>query len=257
MKISVVTVCLNAGRHLHRLLESVTEQDWDDVEHVIIDGGSADGTISLIESYREKREQVIFVSEPDNGISDAMNKGLALAQGSVVVFLHADDYFSDQGVLTAVARIFAQKPQIDWLTGGINYVDCNERLIRRFEVRKWSYRRLLRGNIIFHPATFIRRELLLNVDGFDESLRYVMDYDLWLRIGRESAPYLLNRILACYRVHPECASVKNVDDAFREELRVRYRHLHGRPIQKTLHYIYYLLKRIPNRMIVRYAHAAR
>ncbi|HBG06005.1 MAG: glycosyl transferase [Geobacteraceae bacterium GWC2_58_44] len=249
--ISVITVCYNGASYLETSLRSVLSQEYPALDHVVVDGGSTDGSLEIIKRYAALDARLRWISEPDRGISDAMNKGLSLATGEVAAFLHADDFYPDSGVLSLVAAQFAAQPELEWLTGGISYVDPAGAIVKSYSPRRWSYRRLLRGNIIFHPATFVRRRVLEEVGGFDTSLRYTMDYDLWLRLGRRSAPVLLDHPLACFRLHPGSTSVQQVDAAFREELQVRYRQLQGKPLQKALHGLYYWLKLVPNRMTVK------
>lgn len=248
MRVSVITVCLNAEKYLQGQLESVASQEWGDVEHVAVDGGSCDGTVAILKAAAERNPVLRWSSAPDRGISDAMNKGLALATGDIVTFLHADDFYPEPSVLSSVTAAFQAHPQIEWLTGGIRYVDEDGRTLRCYPPRRWSYRRLLRGNIIFHPSTFVRREALAAAGGFDIGLRYTMDYDLWLRLGKRSAPYLLRSALASFRVHPGSTSVRNVDAAFREELQVRLRYLRGGALHRLLHLVYFGLKFLPNRL---------
>ncbi len=252
MKISVVTICLNAEKYIEQQLQSVADQNWPDVEHIVVDGGSSDNTVLIVKSFAEINRKMRWTSGPDSGISDAMNKGLSLATGEIISFLHADDFYACNNVLNSVAGIFATQPQIEWLTGGVLFVNSAGRPIKSYPVRSWSYQRLLRGNILFHPATFVRKSVLESVGGFDIRLHYTMDYDLWLRLGRRSNPYLLYQTLACFRIHPESTSLKYVDKAFKEEFQVRCRYLQGKPLQKALHLLYYWLKFIPNLMSVRY-----
>jgi glycosyltransferase involved in cell wall biosynthesis len=252
MKFSVVTICLNAEKYIAHQLKTVSDQSWLDFEHIIIDGGSADNTVAIIQSAAVVNPKLRWASGPDKGISDAMNKGLALATGDIITFLHADDFYADNEVLRRVGDIFSLQPQIEWLTGGIHHVDETGHALKSYKPRRWSYQRLLRGNILFHPATFIRSHVFGSAGGFDTRLRYTMDYDLWLRIGQYSAPYVLNQPLACFRVHPESTSVKHVDAAFKEEFHVRCRYLQGKPLQKFLHLLYYGLKFLPNRLSMRY-----
>lgn len=253
MKISVITVCLDAERFLKEQLESVARQSWQDLEQIIVDGGSGDGTLDLLRAAALRDPRLTFVSGPDRGISDAMNKGMALATGDVVAFLHADDLYEDPQVLEQVAEAFSADPETQWVTGGMKHIDSGGRVLRTYRVRRFSYARLLRGNIVFHPATFVRRSALEAVGGFDASLRYTMDYDLWLRLGRRGYPTVLDRPLARFRVHPGSASTREVDAAFREELRVRLRYLKAKPLQKALHLVYFCAKYLPNRMSVRNA----
>lgn len=251
MKISVITVVKNGAAYIKDTLDSVLSQSWQDIEHIVIDGGSTDETLSIVTTATRHSPYLHVESAPDKGISDAMNKGLAFATGDVVCWLHADDFFAGTHVLEAVVQKFDENPEADWLTGGMLQVDAAGQTIRAFSVRSWSRRRLLRGNTLFHPATFIRRRVLEILGGFDSSLRYAMDYDLWLRLAERSDPVLINASLACFRVHSGSLSVSQVDAAFREEYAVRCRYLQGRPVQQMLHLLYYIIKFLPNRLSVR------
>lgn len=253
MKISVITICLNAERFLAAQLDSVASQSWRELEHVVVDGGSSDATLDIVRAAAKRDPRLRWVSGPDRGIGDAMNKGLALATGDVVAFLHADDLYAERTVLERVAAAFAAHPEVEWVTGGTRYIDESGRVLKCYAPRRWSYRRLLRGNILFHPATFVRRRALNSAGGFDTSLRYTMDYDLWLRLGQRLAPFVLDLPLACFRIHSGSTSVQHVDAAFREELQVRLRYLQGKPLQKGLHMLYFWLKLLPNRISVRSA----
>jgi glycosyltransferase involved in cell wall biosynthesis len=251
VKISVVTVCLNAELYIGQTLTSVASQTCHDVEHIVIDGGSTDSTLQIIKEAAEQNSALRWVSSKDNGISDAMNKGLTLATGDLISFLHADDVYSDNKVLENVAGIFNSNPTTEWLTGGIYYVNADGQILKNYKVRQWSYKRLLRGNTIFHPSTFVRREVLAAEGGFNSGLRYTMDYDLWLRLGKRSDPCLLDRPLACFRLHDCSLSVNQVDEAFVEELKVRFCYLQGRPLLKMMHLLYFAIKFIPNRLSMR------
>lgn len=247
MIVSVITVTFNAEKYLLCALKSVAEQTYQGVEHIIIDGGSSDGTLSLVKSLVNHNSQLRYISGPDKGIADAMNKGLSLATGDIIAFLHSDDFYSDKDVLERVSRVFSKYPEMDWLTGGIHYVNSSGQIIRTYSVRCWSYKKLLRGNILFHPATFVRKKAIESVGGFDNSLNFSMDYDLWLKLGKRNNPYLIEGPLACFRVHSESISVKNIDAAFKEEFKVRCRHIKGSPLSKLFHWLYYWVKFLPNR----------
>lgn len=237
MKISVITICLNCREHIGQALASVQEQDYLDLEQIVVDGGSTDGTLEVIREFATRTVGLHWVSGLDAGISDAMNKGLKLATGDIVGFLHADDFYPDKGVVSAVVEKFAKSSGAVWITGGLLEVDSNGRVIRTLPVRRFSRRRLLRNNIIYHPATFVRRESLAREGGFDESLRYAMDYDLWLKLSIHSDPVLLNKELACFRVHNGSISSANRLDALKEEYLVRKRRIKG-PVEFLFHNLY-------------------
>lgn len=248
MKLSIITVCLNSRRFIGETIESVLSQDYGDVEHVIVDGGSTDGTLDLIRRYAADDERVVWVSENDRGISDAMNKGVAMASGEIVAHLNSDDYYAHPGVLSRVADRFHADAGCDWLTAGLTFVDERRLPLRDVRVRRYSFRRLLRGNIILHPATFIRRSVFRGVGGFDLSLRYCMDYDLFLRLGRKSSPCLLDQQLACFRVHPESRSVVHAVQAHAEEYQVRMNWLAEMSRPTWFYRLDYQLKKKLNRL---------
>jgi glycosyltransferase involved in cell wall biosynthesis len=238
MKFSVITVCLNAAGHLTEAMESVLGQNYPDLEYLVLDGGSTDGSVDLIREMAGRDRRISWWSKPDRGISDAMNCGLALANGDVIAFLHADDSYSDSGVLTRVADIFSGHSEVLWATGGIQEVDVQGSPLRVVRVRRFSQRRLLRNNIILHPATFVRREAFGLAGGFDPSLNYTMDYDLWLRLAKFCPPVAVDQILANFRVHAGSISSANRQAVLREEFQVRQRHLIS-PVSRTCHAIYH------------------
>jgi glycosyltransferase involved in cell wall biosynthesis len=243
MKISVITVTLNAERFLRQTILSVLGQDYNNYEYIIIDGRSHDQTLAIIEEYAALDARIQYKSEPDRGISDAMNKGAQLANGDILVCLHADDFFADTSVLKRVAKLLENPSEI-WLTGGIRYVDQAGSSLMDITARRFSYRRLLRGNIILHPATFVKRNTFMEVGGFSTVLHYAMDYDLWLRIGEIAPPLVIRDILTCFRVHGGSLSCKDSDKAFAEEWNVRKLALGGHKTSYLFHYGYYMLKKL-------------
>jgi glycosyltransferase involved in cell wall biosynthesis len=242
MKISVITISLNSREHIADTLASIHDQNYSNFEHIIVDGGSSDGTIDIVKTFAASNDHLVFVSEPDKGISDAMNKGLALATGDVVAFLHSDDYYAGEYVLSTVAAAFKESSEQSlWATGGIVEVDTQGITIRSLSARKFTKRRLLRNNIIYHPATFVRRETLLQLRGFDQGLRYAMDYDLWLRLSLIALPVQIAESIACFRVHSGSISSQNRIAALNEEYYVRMRYVNG--WGRCWHWFYQLLRR--------------
>ena len=244
VRFSIITVLLNPGRFLLQTIRSVLVQDYGNVEYIMIDGGSTDGSIELIKSIAYRDERVIWTTAEPRGIADAMNRGLALARGEVVAYLHADDYYPAVDVLATVAESLRAQPDRVWLTGGVREVDADGRLLRKVRVRKFSFQRLLRNNIILHPATFVRRESLNGVGGFDAGLLYAMDYNLWLKVATACGPPIeLDRELACFRVHGGGLSSANRRAALEEEYRVRRRYLGGAPT-RVAHALYQYWRRL-------------
>lgn len=251
MKISVITICYNSRAQIERTIASVLGQSHPDLEFVIVDGGSGDGTVEIIRSWAARDPRITWVSEPDGGISDAMNKGVRLAGGEVVAHLHSDEYYLDPGVLSEVAALFSANPERVWLTGGFHFVDKSGRFLKEIPVRRYSYRRLIHCNTILHPATFIRRSAFLAVGGFDLTLRYCMDYHLWLRLGGLGDPLLLQRALACFCVHDGSRSTMEAAAAFAEELKVRLKFLEERGTWQLPYLIEYQLRKQLNRLFIK------
>ncbi len=225
MKVSVITVCFNSCKFIRQTIESVLSQTFPNLEYVIVDGGSTDGTIDLIRQYAETDSRVVWRSEPDKGISDAMNKGGAMASGDVVAHLNSDDYYAHSGVISQVVECFVSNPAATWLTAGFNFMSEDGEFLKEVNVRRYSFRRLIRGNIILHPATFIKRDAFYSAGALDESLNYCMDYDLFLRLGSRAAPLLLGEQLTCFRVHDDSRSISQSEQAYAEEFRVRMNYL--------------------------------
>ncbi len=191
MKLSVITVSLNSQETIAATARSVCEQSYPDIEYLVIDGGSCDGTLTQLAPYREKIATVL--SEPDRGLYDAMNKGLALATGEVVGFLHADDQYADREVLARVAAVFATGT-IDACYGDLVYVDaCHpNRVTRSWRAGQLTRRKLYFGWMPPHPTFFVRRQWYRQYGGYRLDLGTAADYELMLR-------YLLrHRLQAAY-----------------------------------------------------------
>lgn len=200
LKLSIVTVCLNSARTIADTLTSVNSQSHANIEHVVIDGGSEDGTQSLVRECGHRVSHV--VSEPDRGIYDAMNKGLALAAGDIVGFLNADDTFAGPQAAARIAQAFT--PGVDACYGDVVYVDTHDpaRVIRYW--RGGAYRRGLcaQGWAPPHPTLYVRRDIFARHGGFNDQMRVAADFDLALRlfdvagIGVRYIPEVLVRMRA-------------------------------------------------------------
>jgi glycosyltransferase involved in cell wall biosynthesis len=223
MKFSIITITYNSAAYIDETICSVVGQHYPDLEYIFIDGGSTDATLDIIKYHASDNPCIRWISEPDRGIADAMNKGIRLATGEVVAHLHADDAYLD-GTLAEVARVFKANPEARWITGRMRCVNTSgERLYDTSLKQSYDLPSILHGNIISHPATFIRRSLFETVGMFNPEFRYSMDYDLWLRIFALAPPVTVDRVLTSFRVHPNSLSSANILVAMDEEHSIRRR----------------------------------
>ena len=192
MKISVITVCYNSALTIKNTLESVALQRYKDFEHLIIDGGSKDGTLEIIRAW--KGHPVRLISESDEGIYDAMNKGIKLATGDVVAFLNADDFYKDADVLARVARVM-QAEQLDALYGDVEFFRPGQQDIvaRRYNSGRFTAGRLGWGWMPAHPALFVRRALFERYGVFRTDYRIAGDFEFIARVFKH--PELRHRHL--------------------------------------------------------------
>jgi glycosyltransferase involved in cell wall biosynthesis len=179
LTVSVITAVYNRASTIAEAMESVRAQTWPHVEHVVIDGGSTDGTLSALERFRP--DISVFVSEPDDGIYDALNKGLMRCTGDVVGFLHSDDFFAARDVLEKVASTFTD--DVDIVFGDLDYVakDDASRVVRKWRCSPYSKARLEMGWMPPHPAFYVRRSLVSRLGPFDLSMPLAADYDFMIR----------------------------------------------------------------------------
>jgi len=222
MKISVITAVYNAKDTVIDAIESVLNQTYRDIELIVIDGGSIDGTLELLERFEERLG--VFVSEPDGGIYDALNKGIARASGEVIGFMHADDLFAAQDVLQKVADAFAE-PEVDAVYGDLMYVAKSEpsRIIRYWKAGDYDYRKLKLGWMPPHPTFYVRRSVYERLGTFDTSLRIAADYDSMLRMLKEEGfnCHYIPEVLVKMRVGGESnRSLSNILRKSAEDLRV-------------------------------------
>jgi glycosyltransferase involved in cell wall biosynthesis len=239
--ISVVTPSFNQARFLERAVQSVVTQQGDfDLQYLVMDGGSADGSVDLLRRYDAR---LSWVSEPDGGQSAAINKGLRRATGDVVGWLNSDDVLLP-GALARVAAAFRERPDAEWLHGRCDIIDSEGRVIRQWVsaykhwcCRRYSYSRLLGENFISQMTVFWRRSLLDAVGYLDPGLHLAMDYDLWLRFARRGAPLYVPERLACFRWYASSKSGAGYREQFRVECEIARKHA---PDRTWLH----LMKRL-------------
>ncbi|GGI79658.1 glycosyl transferase [Polymorphobacter multimanifer] len=221
MKITIITAVYNREATIGAALASLHAQTHAHIEHLIIDGGSTDGTLAILRAAATRADTTLG-SEPDHGIYDALNKGLARATGDVIGILHSDDEFADPQVLADVAAAFAASPT-DAVYGDLDYVaaDGSGRIIRHWRSGPYSRSRLARGWMPPHPALFIRKPVIDRHGGYDTRLRIAADYDAILRWFTRGhvAPAYVPRVLVRMRVGGESnRSLERIIRKSREDL---------------------------------------
>ncbi|MCF0055707.1 glycosyltransferase family 2 protein [Dyadobacter sp. CY356] len=181
MKISIITVVYNGAATIRHCIESVLSQNFDSIEYIVVDGNSTDGTKDIVLSYGSKIDK--FISEPDKGIYDAMNKGIKLATGDVIGILNADDFYTNTTVISEVARAMEQSGA-DGCYGDLNYVDGqNEAVIKRNWVSgQYRPNSFLMGWMPPHPTFFVRKKCYEQYGAFRLDMGSAADYEIMLRL---------------------------------------------------------------------------
>ncbi len=223
LKLSIITPSFNQGRFLETALESVASQGYPNLQHIVIDGGSTDGTLLLLQKWADR---VQWISEPDRGQAEALNKGFSRAEGDVLAWLNADDFYLP-GALGKVAEVFETHPEIQWLYGDVQFVDEEGRFLFIDRPGPFNFRKLLYLGVSYipQPGVFFRRTLLEAVGPLDVHLYHSMDYDLWLRFGQKTPAYYLPQTLSAFRVHSHSKTQRAVWCQIRESRQVRSRYL--------------------------------
>lgn len=196
-KISIITPSFNQCSFIEQTIRSVLEQNYPDTEHIVIDGGSTDGTVEVLKKF----PHLVWVSEKDKGQADALRKGFELATGDIVGWVNSDDYYEQQ-VFGRVAEIF-EDPETMWLVGNLSFVFDDGRIVADRSPEITRQRLLQNPDIIRQQSTFFRKEFLLRAGGWNPEFHLVMDYDLWLRLASLTAPIRLDANLAYFRMHSE------------------------------------------------------
>lgn len=185
MKISIITVCYNSAITIEETIQSVTSQTYKDIEYIIVDGNSKDTTVAIIKKHGG--EISIWLSEPDNGLYDAMNKGVKLATGDVIGILNSDDLYQDSDVITDVMNQFNKEPELDILYGDLVYVksDNTDKVVRNWKSKDYYGGFFENANVPPHPALFVRSKVYKEAGLFDLDYKIAADYEFMLRIFKK------------------------------------------------------------------------
>jgi glycosyltransferase involved in cell wall biosynthesis len=199
--VSIVTPSYNQQNFLEETILSVLNQDYPNLEYFVIDGGSTDGSVEIIKKYADKLTG--WVSESDQGQTDAINKGFALSQGEIMAWLNSDDIYHPGAVPSAV-KIFQNNPEVGMVYGDTDVINGNGRKVGNFNAKQTNFKRLMRGGVyIPQPASFWRRDLWNQSGPLDPDFYFAMDYDLWVRFSKISSLKYIPKVWASFRMHGE------------------------------------------------------
>lgn len=216
LSISIITIVFNNEKTLEQTICSVLDQSYPHIEYIIVDGGSTDGSLDIIKKYNDK---VKWISEPDNGIADAFNKGLGLATGDIIGIINSDDWY-EPNIFEQIIKDF--EVDIDLLCGDINLFSGSGQFLRRRASRPsmTNY-----GMYLMHPSVFVRKSVYQEVGNFDTSLKIAMDFDFILRVKKHGFKVkYINAVVASMRTN---GISSNGVLMHQEELRVIRTHLKG------------------------------
>ena|SRR2546426_3185801 len=216
--ISVITPSYLQSEFIEQNLRSLLLQQYPRLEHVVVDGGSTDGTVEILKRY-ERRYQLHWISERDFGQSDALMKGFRISRGDLIGWLNSDDMYFERGTLSFVAEVFRAHPEVDVLYGDQVAVDEKSQIFRVGRLFNWNLPMVLRGCSISQPATFLRREVVMENE-IERNLHHAMDLEYWIRLGKRYQFMHVNRILAAFRIHGGAKSTAFRQVARKEARRV-------------------------------------
>ncbi len=244
--ISIITPSYNQGAFLAATIESVIGQEGDfSIDYIIVDGGSSDNSVDIIKSYDARLHNgewpvscrgitYRWVSERDKGQTDALMNGFRMARGEIQAWLNSDDTYLG-GALQSAVDLFRHYPETGLMYGDANYIDAEGSIIGSYRSEEFDLDKLASANIICQPAAFFRRDPFEAVGGLDGTLDFVMDFDLWIRIGSRFPCRHLPGLLATYRLHETSKTISN-DTLFRnseEALAVTIRHFGWAPLTRV------------------------
>lgn len=248
-KISIITPSYNQVEFLEQTIKSVLEQEYANLEYIIIDGGSTDGSVDIIKKYAH--QLTYWISEPDTGLYNALNKGFKIATGDILAWLNSDDIYFNKS-LFMVAEIFNNFSKVNWLTSNHTFINDEDVIVHTHTSKCYSRLGFLRDGIkwIQQESTFWRRSLWEKSGGnIDENCSLAGDYELWCRMYQFDVPYLITTSLAGFRVHRHGQlSQDNLPEYMMQvdSIREKYHELLNEDVEyRGLKKLEYLMKKIP------------
>jgi glycosyltransferase involved in cell wall biosynthesis len=229
MKISIVTISFNQRAYLQKTMDSVLGQGYPELEYIVVDPGSTDGSRELISSYKDRISKVVF--EPDRGAADGLNKGFAAATGDIFGFVNSDDVLLP-GAISSAAKFFDSHHDVDVVSGHSNLIGPDDRFFRRMFSNRMSINKFIYGGVlIIQPSTFFRRSIFERAGGFNANNGIAWDSELFLQMARAGGRFeVVNEFWSGYRLHPQSitgttSSEKRINENVAEMIRI----VKGRP----------------------------
>jgi glycosyltransferase involved in cell wall biosynthesis len=232
--VTIITPTLNQGRFIEKTIRSVLDQDYPHIEYIVVDGGSTDNTIEILKKHENRLK---WISEPDKGQADAINKGILKSTGSILGWLNSDDMYCKNAIRTAVDH-FRMNPDTYWIYGDGYQIDIRGNILRKFPYsRQLDLKRLITvEDYILQPTVFIRREPLLAVGLIDSRLNWCFDWDLWIRLAKKYRADYVPAFLAYARCYHSTKTSTGDWKRLREILETMRKHGSRRyPIGFLLH----------------------
>lgn len=238
--VSIVTPSYNMAAYLSQTIDSVLAQDYPRIEYLVMDGGSTDGTLAILDRYQDRLR---YVSGPDRGAADAINRGFARSRGEILAWLNADDTYLP-GAVSAVVRALEANSDAAVVYGEGSWIDTHGATLGRYPTRPFEPALLAAECFICQPACFLRRSAWEAAGGLDTTLQVTFDYDLWIRIAASGRPFVhLPHSLAASRMHSDNKTLGSRGAGFRESFRTLQRHYGYIPFNWIHGYAAYLIDR--------------
>jgi glycosyltransferase involved in cell wall biosynthesis len=218
-RITIVTPCYNSERFLEETILSVLDQGWENLEYIIVDGGSTDETVDIIRKY--EKHLAAWISEPDQGMYDAINKGFAMATGDIYAWMNSDDTYLP-GAFHMIAEVFQRYPEMDWLSGSTTYTDEEGATVSKYPLLMYHQDDLIKGyhglcmHYVQQNCCFWRSSLWEEFGPMPAELRYAGDYWLWTQFAKKSALISVNQPMASFRRH--ATQLSQDQSKYREEV---------------------------------------
>ncbi len=227
-RISIVTISFNQGQFLEGAIQSVINQDYSNIEYIVVDSGSTDGSREIIERYRNRIDKIVF--EPDQGPADGLNKGFSFATGEIFGFLNSDDYFLP-GALRTISTVFRHNRHYDVISGHALIIDERDRILRKCYSDKISLYACAYGHCaLLQPSTFFKAETYKQIGGFNNQNTSNWDGELFIDMLLNNAKFfVIHNFLSAYRLHENSITKsKSLDVKIKNYMTCRFRKIMGR-----------------------------